>query len=85
MATGRLDSIESVTCSRFDNIERRLESLETSVAIIENEVTNKIPALFEAYGIHEEKFVEDKEKINSINEKVEEHDIRISYLEEKIV
>ena len=68
-----------------EKVLTELEKLHRSLALIEDQVMNKILALFEGYSIHQEKIEEAKTDIISIKEKIDNHDIRISYLEEKIV
>lgn len=76
----RMDKLEI----RMDSMEKTLQSICRSLILIEDQVMNKIPALFEGYSIHQERIEASKTEISSINKKVEDHDIRISYLEEKI-
>ena len=76
-----MDKLEN----RMDSMDKTLKSMCRSLTLIEDQVMNKIPALFDGYSAHEEKIEQEKSELNSINEKIENHDIRISYLEEKIV
>ena len=70
---------------KFDNIEHILADIQRSIVLIEDQVMVKIPALFDGYAMHQEKQEIQEESINSLNRKVEDHDIRISILEQQSV
>jgi len=71
--------------SKLDNITTVLESVQRSVVLMEQKLTVDIPALFDGYTAHQEIQERQKGEINSLNKKVENHDIRISILEQKTV
>ena len=70
---------------RFDEITQILDVIRQSQVLLEDQLMTKIPALFDGYSMHQQKqeFLEDN--INSVNRKVEDHDIRISILEQQSV
>ncbi len=62
-------------------LKEMIKSLQRTMLIIEDAVTNKIPALFDGYAMHQEKQEELENKVEKIEEKVETHSIRITALE----
>ena len=84
----RIDNIENVLVSMQKNMQSMQESMETmnrSIILIEHKITTEIPTLFDGYSMHQQKQELQQENIDSLNVKVEEHDIRISSLEQAIV
>ena len=70
---------------RFDEIMHILDVMKSSIILIEQKVSVEIPTLFDAYSGQHEKQTMHQNDINSLNRKVENHDIRISILEQKSV
>lgn len=70
---------------KFDSIDHTLEVIKESLILIEDQVMFKIPALFDGYSMHQQKQEILEDNINSVNRKVEDHDIRISILEQQSV
>ena len=62
-------------------LKEMIQSLQRTMLIIEDAVTNKIPALFDGYAMHQEKQEQLENKVDKIEEKVETHSIRIAALE----
>lgn len=58
-----------------------LKDLQRSMLIIEDAVTNKIPALFDAYKMQQEKQEEFEQRINQVENKAEMNTVRIMALE----
>lgn len=81
----RMDSMEQSINQKIQNIENDVQSLKKSVILIENQVTTEIPALFDVYSMQQEMQECEHTNIVSLNKKVEEHDIRLSCLEQKLV
>lgn len=81
----RMDSMEQSINQKIQNIENDIQVLKKSVILIENKVTTEIPALFDAYSMHQQLQECEHTNIVSLNKKVEEHDIRLSCLEQKLV
>ena len=81
----RFEDMQKHTDERFDKVMTMLESLRRSVVLIEQKVTVDIPALFDGYTAHQEIQERQQGEINSLNQKVDMHDIRISILEQKTV
>ena len=75
----RFDDVDK----KFKNISDVLESLKQSVILIEQKVTVDIPALFDGYSAHQDIQERQQGEIDSLNKKVDMHDIRISILEQK--
>lgn len=71
--------------NKLDNITTVLESVQRSVVLMEQKLTVDIPALFDGYTAHQEIQERQQGKINSLSKKVENHDIRISILEQRTV
>ena len=65
----------------FKELKEMIQSLQRTMLIIEDAVTNKIPALFDGYAMHQEKQEQLENKVDKIEEKVETHSIRIAALE----
>lgn len=63
------------------SMQQTMETMNRSIILIEHTVTTEIPTLFDGYSMHQEKQEVQQENIDSLNVKVEEHDIRISTLE----
>ncbi len=75
---------------RFEEIGQTLKEIihsidvmKSSIILIEQKVSVEIPTLFDAYSGQHEKQTIHQNEINSLNQKVENHDIRISILEQK--
>lgn len=66
-------------------MHQSLETMQHSIILIEHQVTTVIPALLDGYSTHQQKQEIQQENLTSLNVKVEEHDIRISNLEQAIV
>ena len=66
----------------LEGIQETLEVMKRSIILIEDQVSVKIPALFDGYAMHQQKQEILEKDINSLNRKVENHDIRISILEQ---
>ncbi len=66
---------------RFERIEEMIRDLQRSMLIIEDAVTNKIPALFDGYAMHQEKQEQLEERVNNLENFSETNSIRISALE----
>jgi len=66
----------------LQDYSRRLESLERSVLIIEDYVTNRIPALFDGYSMHQQKQEEFDDAIEKLDNRTTIHSIKISALED---
>jgi len=77
----RVDNIENILVS----MQQTMENMNKSIILIEHTLTTKIPALFDGYSMHQEKQEIQQENIDSLNVKVEEHDVRISSLEQVII
>lgn len=77
----RVDNIENILVS----MQKTMENMNKSIILIEHTLTTKIPALFDGYSINQEKQEIQQESVDSLNKKVEEHDIRISSLEQAII
>lgn len=91
-------SFKEQVLERFDGIDQKLDehtkildehsqqidSLRTSVILIEDKVMTEFPALFEAFELHQEMHKDYDEKNSYLSLKIEEDSIRISALEDKV-
>ena len=66
-------------------MSRDMQVTKEAVILMEQKISVEIPALFDGYSMHQEKQERQDNEINSLNVKVENHDVRISCLEEKVV
>ena len=67
---------------RLDNHEETLNELKRATLNIEDYVTNRIPALFDAYSVSKEKSDKLEEKVQKLEKTASLHSIKISILEE---
>ncbi len=89
----RLDVLEQQhkeCMARFDKIEQKLcehdediKDIKRILLNIEIQVTEKIPALFDAYSANQDKHKVYDEQISSLEVQAFNHDIRISALEDR--
>ena len=70
---------------KFASIDHNIEVIKESLILIEHQVMVKIPALFDGYSMHQQKQEILENNINSLDRKVEDHDIRLSILEQQSV
>ena len=87
-----LDKFQNYVYDKFDKIDEKfdqithiLDVIRQSQVLLEEQIMLKIPALFDGYSMHQEKQEILEKEINSINHNVEDHDIRISILEQQSV
>lgn len=89
----RLDNtdklIQDVVIKRLDNMERtfssEIKTLNNKFTVFDYEINNKIDTLFDAIMVNTEKDTVHNQNIESLDEKVFNHDIRISNLEDKVL
>ena len=84
----KLDSIDKFrqeANEKFDKIFHTMEVIRESQILVEHQIMFKIPVLFDGYSMHQQKQEILEENINSVNRKVDDHDIRISILEQQSV
>lgn len=65
-------------------IQENARQISRSVAVIEQEHGDKLKALFDAFTINTEKIEEQQEKIQFCEKKLNNHDIEIDYLKNKV-
>ena len=75
----RLDNIDK----RFDDVYKKFDDMHRSILLIEDEVHNKIPALFDAHGFHQDHLEKHDEEIEDLQNKTENHSLRIISLEDE--
>ena len=75
--------------SNTDNVIKELskefKDLNNKFTVFDYEINKKIDSLFDAFVVNIEKDSVHEEKINSLDDKVFDHGIRISNLENKIL
>ena len=76
----RLDRHEQ----RLDGHDKRFEEMQRTLVIIEDQVTNKIPALFDGYNANHELYKELEKRVDRLEEKENFNSLKISVLEDKI-
>lgn len=67
---------------RFDEVDKTIKSMNRSIILIEDQVTTKIPTLFDAHTVNHDKIEEDSERIDNLENETENNSMRISILEE---
>ena len=77
----RIDAKLQEHDEHFERIEEMIKDLQRSILIIEDAVTNKIPALFDGYAMHQEKQEQLETRVDNLENISEKHSIRISSLE----
>lgn len=80
-----IDKFQKEANEKFDKIFHILDVIRESQILVEHQVMVKIPALFDGYAMHQQKQEILENNINSLNRKVEDHDIRLSILEQQSV
>ena len=71
--------------NKLDFLTKSIEKITNSLVLIEQKITFDIPALFNGYSMQHNIQERQQVEINSLNQKVDSHDIRISILEQKSV
>ena len=67
----------------IENHENRIDSIEKYLIIIEDAVTNRIPALFDKTSWQDDRFDRDEGRIKKLEEVTEYHSLRITSLEDE--
>ncbi len=80
----RIDTLEITTNDAIANINTTIETLTSSVILIEHKVMTEFPALLEAFDLHLQRHKDYDEKNSYLSSKVEENSIRISVLEDQM-
>ena len=62
-------------------LKEMMKSFQRTMIIVEDAVTNKIPALFDGYSMHQQKQEELEEKVENLEQVTQTHSIRIAALE----
>ena len=68
----------------LDKHDKRFEEMQRTLVIIEDQVTNKIPALFDGYNANHELYKELEKRVDRLEEKENFNSLKISVLEDKI-
>ena len=74
------EAIEKTTAD-IKEIKEILKDHSRALLIIEDAVTNKIPALFDKFSSHDDRFERDEERIEKVENVTEHHAARIAALE----
>ena len=84
--------IQEVILPKLNNTDNEIKELSTEVKNLNNkftvfdyEINKKIDSLFDAFVVNTEKDLVHEEKIDSLDERIFDHGIRISNLENKIL
>lgn len=70
--------------AKIPSLQQDIRNISKSVAIIEHEHGDKLKALFDAFTANTEKIETQGEKISFCEKKLENHDIEIDYLTNKV-
>ena len=73
------------TDKTIKEISAELQNLNNKFTVFDYEINRKIDSLFDAFVVNTEKDTVHEEKIESMDEKILNHDIRISNLEDKVL
>lgn len=68
--------------ARVTVLEKNHESMHRTLLLIQDDTSNKIPALFDGYSFHQQHIEEDEKRLDVLENVVDEHSIRISALEQ---
>lgn len=79
--TDKIDMIDMIL-ERLTALEKDHESMKRILILIEDDTSNKIPALFDGYSFHQQHIEEDERRLDVLENQVDEHSIRLSVLEE---
>ena len=66
----------------MDNLDNRLERVEKSLVLMENKLNEDLKAIHEGYILNYELRIEDRKRINSLENSSFDYAIRISNLED---
>lgn len=72
------------TYNKFNCLEKRVDSLENTVTKMEHEHGEKLAALCDNITVNNEKHEEFSERLDRIESKLFNHDIRVEILEERV-
>ena len=67
---------------KMDNLDNRLERVEKSLVLMENKLNEDLKAIHEGYILNYELRIEDRKRINSLENSSFDYAIRISNLED---
>ena len=73
------------TDKTLKEISTEFQNLNNKFTVFDYEINRKIDSLFDAFVVNTEKDTVHEEKIDSMDEKILNHDIRISNLEDKVL
>lgn len=80
-----IDKQFDVIGKQINKLTEDMQVVKEAVILMEDRITREIPTLFDAYSMHQNKQERQENEIDSLNLKVEDHDIRISCLEQKVI
>lgn len=66
-------------------LKEGLQVTKEAVILMEDKITREIPTLFDAYSMHQEIFERQEKEMNSINKKLQKHDVKIACLEQNVI
>lgn len=69
------------TNGRFDKLENEVGGLKSDVLRLENKLDDRTKVLFDGYNQNTEILARLEKKVDSIDEKVDRHDIKIQVIE----
>ena len=70
--------------NKFNKLEKRVTSIEHSLVVIENDHGNMLSALFDNLSVNEDRNKENQKNFKIINQRLENHSIRIANIEDSV-
>lgn len=70
--------------ARFAEHDKKFEEIQRTLVIIEDKVSNEIPALFDGYNANNEHYEMLEKRVSELEEKENLNSLKISILEDKV-
>lgn len=80
--TNKILSVVQVIQKDIKELRQDHENMNRALILIEDDTSNKIPALFDGYSFHQQHIEEGEKRLDILENEVDEHSIRISALEQ---
>ena len=80
--TDKLERNLNLVQKDIKELRKDHENMNRALILIEDDTSNKIPALFDGYSFHQQHIEEGEKRLDILENEVDEHSIRISALEQ---
>lgn len=70
--------------ARFAEHDKKFEEIQRTLVIIEDKISNEIPALFDGYNANNEHYEMLEKRVSELEEKENLNSLKISILEDKV-